>query len=332
MGLETATTRPEQPPAAPTWTISWRQAFGLAWLGSAGAIFAVCIARSVRFALALRRSWPAPENDQRLARKIGGRLGIGRIPRVVMVPGRVSPMLWGVIGRPRVVIPEMLWRQLDDCRARQLLAHELAHYRRGDHWVRLLELATGALFWWHPVVWIARRALREAEERCCDAWVIWALPESRRDYAAALVDTVAFLSEDRSLLPALASGVGQVRHLRGRLTMIMRGTTPRRLPRVVTAALLTGGLALGMLGAGFAQERRDERRDPPPGDRRPDVEQRADQERHSEERRTEERRGPGDEEAAIRQELERARRDFDRARQRLEELERPSRPTTRQRR
>jgi len=31
------------------------------------------------------------------------------------------------------------------------------------------------LYWWHPVVWWALREIHEAEEQCCDAWVVWVL-------------------------------------------------------------------------------------------------------------------------------------------------------------
>ena len=98
------------------------------------------------------------------------------------------------------------------------------------------------LFWWHPIVWWARRELREAEEQCCDAWVLWALPQSAKTYALALVETVDYLSEVPAALPALASGVGHVYDLKRRVTMIMQGTTPR--------ALTWRGL-LGLCGLGL---------------------------------------------------------------------------------
>src|SRR5205823_4185796 len=128
-------------------------------------------------------------------------------------------------------------------------AHELAHLRRGDHWVRWLELLATAAYWWHPVVWWARRGLRTAEEQCCDAWVVWALPAARRAYADVLVDAVDFLSEARPALPPLASGVGEVRQLRRRLVMIMRGGVPRRLSRLGLMVGLAGSVAAAVAGA-----------------------------------------------------------------------------------
>jgi len=105
------------------------------------------------------------------------------------------------------------------------LIHELAHLRRRDHWVRWLEMLATGLFWWYPLVWLARRQLREAEEQCCDAWGVRVRPEARRTYATALVDALDFLAPTEAP-PVVACGLGQVADLKRRLTMIMRGGAP----------------------------------------------------------------------------------------------------------
>jgi beta-lactamase regulating signal transducer with metallopeptidase domain len=303
---------------------SWHAVVGWIWLAGSALLAALTVVRLGQFMLALRAAAPAVRAIQVEVDSITARLGLRRVPRVLLMDARVSPMLWGFFGRPRLILPAALWANLTPSQRSTLLAHELAHYSRGDHWVRWLELAATVLFWWHPVVWLARKRLREAEEQCCDAWVIWALPESRRDYATAIVDTVGFLSTGRPGLPALASGVGEIRHLRRRLTMIMRDNPSRRLPRLALAALFGGGLALGGLAPTWGQDRRE----PPPAERRDDERRgergdRRDEPTPEERRRGERVRAEGDrarEEA--RAELERARADFERARQRLEELER----------
>jgi hypothetical protein len=144
-----------------------------------------------------------------------------------------------------VLLPAGLWQGLTDEQRDTLLVHELAHLRRFDHWVRRLELVVVALYWWHPVVWWARHELQEAEEQCCDAWVVWALPAAAAAYAAALVETVTFLSHSKAPLPLGASGMTQVDLLKRRLSMIMGGTTPRMLPRLGFLAILI--LAAGLL-------------------------------------------------------------------------------------
>ena len=156
-------------------------------------------------------------------------------------------MLWAVACRPRVILPRDLWDKLDPRQRSMLLVHELAHVHRGDHAVRLFELAVTTLFWWLPTVWWARRALHDAEEQCCDAWVTWAFPKEARSYAETLLETIDFVHASGSPEPVLATGFGKVHHLRKRLTMIMLGTTTRRLTwRGALGAFAAGALLLPM--------------------------------------------------------------------------------------
>ncbi len=120
-----------------------------------------------------------------------------------------------------------------------LLVHELAHLRRRDHWVRMLEMVVMAFYWWCPVAWLVRRALRDAEEECCDAWVVSMLPTAARAYADALLDTVDFLAGSAPVLPLGASGLWHVRRLKSRLALIIRGGVPRRLSRAGTAGVVS---------------------------------------------------------------------------------------------
>jgi hypothetical protein len=200
---------------------SWL-AGSLLWLGATAW-------RVRRFRRLLRFARPAPPELGERACALAGRLGLRRCPGVWLVPGPVSPMLWALGGPARLLLPHTLWQRLDDDQRDALLVHELAHYRRRDHWLRFVELIATGLYWWHPVVWWARHELRAAEEECCDAWVVWALPAAARAYSLALLETMTFLGEAPPLGVPAQSGIGHLHTLKRRLTMIMRGTTPRAL-------------------------------------------------------------------------------------------------------
>jgi hypothetical protein len=171
-------------------------------------------------------------------------VGLARAPAAWLVPGAVPPLLVALGPSPRLLLPAGLWRRLDDGQRDALILHELAHLRRRDPLVRRLELLTLGLYWWLPLAWWAARQLREAEELCCDAWVVWAAPEGAAAYAAALVETVAFLSPARARLPLGASGAAPVRSLHRRLAMILRRPPARRLPRPAFLALALAGAAV----------------------------------------------------------------------------------------
>jgi beta-lactamase regulating signal transducer with metallopeptidase domain len=153
-------------------------------------------------------------------------------------------MLWSLGLNAKLLFPaDLLQRLREDSRA-MLLTHELAHYRRGDHRVRLLELIVTGLYWWHPLVWWARREIEINEEECCDAWVVGQFPAVPRCYAEALLETIDFLAATKPVLPPFASGIGDVPYLRKRLTQIMQGAVPKTMSHLGRVAVLLAAVLL----------------------------------------------------------------------------------------
>lgn len=222
----------------------WMLAGGL-WLGGSLFWFLLTGWRAWRFQRLLRHARPADGELQSEAQRLACLLGLRRCPRVWLISGKLSPLLWSFLGPARLLVPEGLLGRLDSSQRTTLLLHELAHWLRRDHVVRHLELLVLGLYWWCPLVWWVRRELHEVEEQCCDAWVVWALPESARAYATALVETVEFLANTPRPVPVEASGLGRLSLLKRRVTMILRGTTPRHLTWVGGLAVL--GLAALLL-------------------------------------------------------------------------------------
>lgn len=113
-----------------------------------------------------------------------------------------------------------------------ILAHELAHLRRRDHWVRVVELIVATVYWWNPLVWVIRREIHQAEDLCCDAWVRWAFPDCAKRYAEVVLTTAESLSASQvgaRLLPA--SPFLHSLSLKARIEMILQN---RFAPRVST--------------------------------------------------------------------------------------------------
>ncbi len=218
------------------------------WL--AGTAFLVFVAglRVLRFRRRLSEALPAPESVTRVVQAACQRIGIRNAPETLMIDGRLSPMIW-CGPRPRLILPAPLWSQLDDSGRRAVVFHELAHVRRFDHWVSWADAIIGSLYWWHPLVWWARRRLHAEAEVCCDAWVTSLLPKTRRAYAEALLVTRQYVAEKNEPVPALGIGVttGRARRFARRLTMVMTESVKPRLSASGLALVLmmaaTGWLA-----------------------------------------------------------------------------------------
>jgi beta-lactamase regulating signal transducer with metallopeptidase domain len=193
--------------------------------------------RVLRFRRLLRDVSPAPEWLIDEAERVGERLGVC-VPEVVVVPTLRIPSLW-CLGRPKLLLPAALVKSEGVDRWRGILAHELAHLRRGDHWVGRLELLAGLIWWWNPLYHLARRRTDAEAELACDAWVLWAFPEDRLHYAETLYRVCASLSRVEPLVPALGIA-GSGRFLERRLTMIVRDEVScrRSFPALLGAGLL----------------------------------------------------------------------------------------------
>jgi beta-lactamase regulating signal transducer with metallopeptidase domain len=214
------------------------------WLAVSAALAAVQVVRILGFRRRLRGAVPAPAWLVTEAERLGERLGVS-VPEALAVPGLGTPLLW-CLGRPRLLLPTWLIGTLDVEGWRAILAHELAHLRRRDPWVRRLALVAGWVWWWNPLYWIARRRLDAEAELACDAWVVSILPDDRIVYAEVLLGISASLSTSMppAPVPAPAPALGVTssgRLFERRLTMILRDQVPCRLT-------LPGLLGAGLLG------------------------------------------------------------------------------------
>lgn len=94
-----------------------------------------------------------------------------------------SPFVLGLF-RPRIYLPFGL-----EGEALELVtAHERAHIRRGDHWWKPLGFLLLAVYWFHPLLWLAYGLFCRDIERSCDEKVLGELEGDRRAaYAQALL-------------------------------------------------------------------------------------------------------------------------------------------------
>lgn len=197
--------------------------------------------RYARFSKLLHAESVIDENATSIAKRLLGNAMF--VPPVRLISARVSPMLFGIGRQTCIVCPDRLWNSLSNVDREAFLAHELAHFRRRDHWIRWLEWIVTAVYWWFPLVYMARKQLERHEEAACDAYAIASLQTSPRTYAEALLNVVDFLSETKIGIPRLASRMQPTDTLEDRLRLIM-ATEQRSLPRSLRLALFALSLML----------------------------------------------------------------------------------------
>jgi GWxTD domain-containing protein len=150
-----------------------------------------------------------------------------------------------VIGyaRPVILMPVGLLAGLPVAQVEAILIHELAHIRRQDYLVNLMQTFVEGLLFYHPAVWWISGVIRAERENCCDDLAVAATGDARQ-YAAAL----AALEQNRGAaheLALAATGGSLVKRIRRLLQK------PER-PRAVWTPAISAGILVVSAGIALA--------------------------------------------------------------------------------
>jgi HEAT repeat protein/beta-lactamase regulating signal transducer with metallopeptidase domain len=148
---------------------------------------------------------------EKVLERLVAKLGVLRPVRLLQSSILQVPAVIGWL-RPVVLIPATLSSGLTISQVEAILAHELAHIRRHDYLVNLLQALVETLLFYHPAAWWISRQVRQEREHCCDDVAIRACGD-RKLYAGALLT----LEQHRAiaLLPAATGGdlVARIRRI-----------------------------------------------------------------------------------------------------------------------
>ena len=140
-----------------------------------------------------------------------------------------------VIGhlRPVILMPVGLLAGLPVAQIESILLHELAHIRRADYLVNLMQTLVEGLLFYHPAVWWISHVMRTERENCCDDVAVGASGDAH-EYATAL----AALAESRWAVSeaALAANGGNL------VKRIRRVLAQPEGPRAAMAPVLSAGV------------------------------------------------------------------------------------------
>jgi beta-lactamase regulating signal transducer with metallopeptidase domain/HEAT repeat protein len=172
-----------------------------AWLLGVSALSLRLLISSLHVARLKRRGHEPPGADwlERLDR-LKAALQISRPVRLVKSVLVEVPAVVGWL-RPVILLPAAALTGLAPAQLETILAHELAHIRRHDYLVNLLQNALETLLFYHPAVWWISSAVRSEREICCDEIAV-KICGDRLVHARAL----AALEQLRAARPSLALG------------------------------------------------------------------------------------------------------------------------------
>lgn len=204
------------------------------WLAGATLCFARYTVGYVRFRRVLMRTLRTTDGA---TARVYRELSASRGPRIFCSAYVKTPMLLGLV-RPLIILPACGFSEES---ARNVLRHELTHYRRGDLYVKWFFVLAASLHWFNPLMPLFRRELDRVCELSCDENVLARMePSERRSYGETLLD----LASNRTLPAGVVATTfaTEKRALKERLEQIMKFKyKPRAILALTIAALLLMG-------------------------------------------------------------------------------------------
>jgi len=215
-----------------------------------------------------------PVNDPAILAAVGRwakALGLPVAPVIAYCPRVAVPTVVGVL-RPMILLPLSLASGLSPEQVEMSLLHELAHIRRYDHLVNIVQGIIEAVLFFHPAVWFVSRRIRIERENCCDDMVV-AVGGKPMTYASSLVEMAALSRRSGSprLAPAVLGAVRQPSQLRRRVLRLLgdRAHERVRLKRGWSVALAIAAVVALGAAASLQSEEKETKTAAPNPTRRP---------------------------------------------------------------
>ncbi|HWB77489.1 MAG TPA: M56 family metallopeptidase, partial [Nannocystaceae bacterium] len=164
--------------------------------------------------------------DGPIARLLAGLLARTRRQRTVQLsisPTIAVPLATGIV-RPEIVVPERALGSLAPAAQESMLAHELAHVLRRDPAWRLALLVLERVFFFQPLLRLARRRIAQHAEYLSDAWAVDNTSQPL-ELARCLTEIAGWVQQRT---PVLAAGMAEPRSILGR--RVLRLVAPQREP------------------------------------------------------------------------------------------------------
>jgi beta-lactamase regulating signal transducer with metallopeptidase domain len=226
---------------APTW-----QAMALlAWVAVVIIMLVLLIQRAFFVLALIAQSQEAPEGLRALLESCRRHMGVRGVVGVRLSSLSAGPSVCS-LRRPVILMPEPIARQLETRQLRSVLFHELAHIKRGDLWINLVQTLLQIAYLYHPLLWLANVQIRRIREQAVDEAVLAALGEDAEDYPRTLL-SISKLAFGRPALSLRLLGVVESkRALAARIRRMVSRPFPKsaRLGALGLAAIVLTAIVL----------------------------------------------------------------------------------------
>jgi len=230
------------------------------------------LAIGVRVSRSLRAAGQ-PIADANLASRMATqakKLSLRVVPVIAYCEHVAVPIVIGLL-RPMILVPAATVNGLTTEQLESVLTHELAHLRRYDHLLIVLQRVLEAVLFFHPVTWYLSRSIHDERETCCDDLVL-AIGGDRLHYARSLLRVAELClaaaprnGKSLTALTALAADGQRPSKLRQRISRLLGDSSNDSVRvssiwpvAVLVAFVATSGWVINALAAPAVVETQDE--------------------------------------------------------------------------
>jgi len=243
------------PPTVPHGpSITWPALALLGWAILVLVMAVLLIQRTLFVHRLVAQSHEPPREIIELLRQCAFRMGVRTHLAVKLSPLSASPSVCD-LRRPVILIPEEMLVQLQVHELRSVLFHELAHVKRGDLWLNLLQALLQVVYFYHPLLWAANVRIRRVREQAVDETVLAAMGDAAEDYPRTLLSVSRLAFGPPTLSLRLLGVVESQKALTGRIRYIVSRPFPKSAKPGCAGCVLVAIIALTLLPMARAASR-----------------------------------------------------------------------------
>lgn len=168
------------------------------------------------------------------------RLGIAQKVRLLFSDRIDVPMMIGAV-KPVILVPLATFAQLSPDQFEAILIHELAHIKRRDYLINIIQSCLETILFFNPFMWLISSLIRQEREHCCDDMVVQYTTHPL-SYAKALTAL-----EAHRLNPLALAATGNKNQLLNRIKRMMEMKKQTPASAFLPALLVFIGLTVSLL-------------------------------------------------------------------------------------
>ncbi|TCD00058.1 M56 family metallopeptidase [Pedobacter psychroterrae] len=173
--------------------------------------------------------------------ELSKKLGINKKISIFQSGIAKVPMIAGYF-KPVILMPIGMLNGISTAEVEAILSHELAHLKRNDYLVNIIQSLIEIVFFFNPgVLWISK-LIREERENCCDDLALHCI-ENKHQYIKALIACQEFRTDHTSYAMAIT---GKKNHLKERVNRMIfdNNSTLNKMEKTILTITLISALTV----------------------------------------------------------------------------------------